>query len=342
MFNPELKPLQPARPGNALLTIRNWDGEHENVSLTIQRNQDGNYLNDKGEWVGNAFEVQLPFELNGDDLYIVLGKTFVDPLVSNLQMSYRFTLKDNEGNEDKGTLKIHNGVLSSLAQGQQDVIPSGGSVQPTLDTVDNIEPDIIIAHEPEPVIEPVEVVAKISPEPKPIIERASPAKTKKSPVMGIITALILLLIIATLVWFFMLKNKSEERESPPVKATQTSAPANGIEGGCSVDSMKSGEPLAFVQNCLKSNPSDIEIVTTIDAAIANGQCDIAQRLYAYKAQAGDAKIAFKYAQEYDPNNTSSGKCFSPDKETAIYWYEVTVNNDSQNSDAKARLEALKK
>lgn len=338
MFNPELKPLQPARPGNALLTIRNWDGGHENVSLTIQRNQDGNYLNDKGEWVGNAFEIQLPFELNGDDLHIVLDKTFVDPLISNLQMAYRFTLKDDEGNEDKGTLKIHNGVLSSLAQGQQDVIPSGGSVQPTLNTVDNIKPEIIIEDEPEPVGS----VAKIPPEPEPIIERIASTKSKKSPVMGIIIALILLLIIAALVWFFMFKNKNEEPEPMPAVPTQTSAPANGIEGVCSVDSMKSGEPLAFVQNCLKSHPSDVEIVTTIDAAIANGQCDIAQRLYAYKAQAGDAKIAFKYAQEYDPNNTPSGKCFSPDKETAIYWYEVTVNNDSQNSDAKARLEALKK
>ncbi|WIE09592.1 hypothetical protein [Providencia rettgeri] len=332
MFNPELKPLQPARPGNALLTIRNWDGEHENVSLTIQRNQDGNYLNDKGEWVGNAFEIQLSFELNGDDLHIVLDKTFVDPLVSNLQMAYRFTLKDDEGNEDKGTLKIHNGVLSSLAQGQQDVIPSGGSVVPTIDTIDDIEP--------EPIIEPVEAVAEIPPAPKPIIEKVALVKTKKPPVMGIIIALILLLIIAALVWFFLFKNKSEE--PAPAAPAQTSAPANGIEGACSVDSMKSGEALAFVQNCLKSHPSDVEIVSTIDAAIANNQCDIAQRLYAYKAQAGDAKIAFKYAQEYDPNNASSGKCFSPDKETAIYWYEVTVNNDSQNSDAKARLEALKK
>lgn len=178
MFNPELKPLQPARPGNALLTIRNWDGEHEHVSLTIQRNQDGNYLNDKGEWVGNAFEIQLPFELNGDDLHIVLDKVFVDPLVSNLQMAYRFTLKDDEGNEDKGTLKIHNGVLSSLAQGQQDIIPSGGSVQPTQGINDDIEPEIIIEDEPEPIIELAEDVAKIPPAPEPIIKKFPPQKPR--------------------------------------------------------------------------------------------------------------------------------------------------------------------
>lgn len=59
MFNPELKPVQPARPGFAVLSIRNWEGDASPVYLSIQRNQDRYFLNDKGEWVGNAFSTSF-------------------------------------------------------------------------------------------------------------------------------------------------------------------------------------------------------------------------------------------------------------------------------------------
>lgn len=341
MFNPELKPLQPAIPGNAILTIRNWDGAHEAVSLTIQRNQDQNYLNDNGEWVGNAFEHHISLLPEGDNFFIALNKNFVDPLVSNLQMAYRLTLKDDEGFDDIGTLKIHSEVLSSQAQGQgqQESIKSGATLQAPTPAI--AEPEIII--EPEPaigVIDETEInvsetkmAADISP--------SSPQKAKKSPLIAVIAAILLLAIIGALVWFFVLKEKHPETVEPTATA-QVTTPTKGVEGPCSVENMSNANALAFVQSCLKSHPSDSSLMSTIDAAIDNNQCDIAQRLYAYKAQAGDTKVAFKYAQQYDPDVKNTSKCFSPDKETAMYWYEIVVNNDSQNSEAKARLEALKK
>lgn len=370
MFNPELKPLQPASPGHARLTIRNWDGAGENVTLTLQRNQDRNYLNDEGHWVGNAFEHRLSLIPDGDNYQIDLDKQFVDPLVTNLQMAYRLTLRDDEGNQDIGTLKIDSGVQSSQALGHQETLKSGAILSTTA--------PVAVAAEPEPAEQEVPETAPDELTAEPDLLQAVPAdapvKKKKSPAGFIITVILLLAVAGALVWFFVLKDKTTHTPPvPPVPAEQTEpekvppaaepetpkepavtepkpepvpaepAPAAaGAEEPCSAESMKTGTALAFVQRCLKSHPNDPAILSTIEAAVANKQCDVAQRLYAYKAQAGDAGIAFKYAQEYDPDVTTPGGCFSADKETAIYWYEAALRSDPQNTEAKARLDALKK
>jgi hypothetical protein len=36
-------------------------------------------------------------------------------------------------------------------------------------------------------------------------------------------------------------------------------------------------------------------------------------------------MAMRYAQEYDPKSAQEGGCFSPDPQTASYWYEAVVN-----------------
>ena len=63
---------------------------------------------------------------------------------------------------------------------------------------------------------------------------------------------------------------------------------------------------------------------TIEQAKQNNQCDIAQRLYAYKAQSGDVDIALNYARRIRSRNRVSTGCFGADKETAIYWYEAVL------------------
>lgn len=340
MFNPELKPVQPARPGFAVLSIRNWEGDASPVYLSIQRNQDRYFLNDKGEWVGNAFFHQLSLEDADDGYQIVLDKTLVDPLVSNLQMAYQFTLKDDNETQDIGRLRIRDGVLASQAQGQSEALKSTA-------TLDNqpVPPAPIIEEtppEPEPEPEPL----KIEPEEiEPIIseikadeppQRSTPPAPKKSKI-GLILAIILILILAgILTWFFLLRG-NPAGEPAPQPTSEPSTPSV-----CSVENMKSGTALAFVQSCIQSQPDSKTILATIEQAKQNNQCDVAQRLYAYKAQSGDVDIALNYAREYDPETASAQGCFSADKETAIYWYEAVLNHDSQNSDAKARLEALKK
>ncbi|MER1718615.1 hypothetical protein KC966_05650 [Proteus terrae] len=336
MFNPELKPVQPARPGFAVLSIRNWEGDASPVYLSIQRNQDRYFLNDKGEWVGNAFFHQLSLEDADDGYQIVLDKTLVDPLVSNLQMAYQFTLKDDNETQDIGRLRIRDGVLASQAQGQSEALKSTA-------TLDNqpVPPAPIIEEtppEPEPLkIEPEEIepiISEIKADEPP--QRSTPPAPKKSKI-GLILAIILILILAgILTWFFLLRG-NPAGEPAPQPTSEPSTPSV-----CSVENMKSGTALAFVQSCIQSQPDSKTILATIEQAKQNNQCDVAQRLYAYKAQSGDVDIALNYAREYDPETASAQGCFSADKETAIYWYEAVLNHDSQNSDAKARLEALKK
>ncbi|MEQ5238022.1 hypothetical protein [Proteus terrae] len=336
MFNPELKPVQPARPGFAVLSIRNWEGDASPVYLSIQRNQDRYFLNDKGEWVGNAFFHQLSLEDADDGYQIVLDKTLVDPLVSNLQMAYQFTLKDDNETQDIGRLRIRDGVLASQAQGQSEALKSTA-------TLDNqpVPPAPIIEEtppEPEPLkIEPEEIepiIPEIKADEPP--QRSTPPAPKKSKI-GLILAIILILILAgILTWFFLLRG-NPAGEPAPQPTSEPSTPSV-----CSVENMKSGTALAFVQSCIQSQPDSKTILATIEQAKQNNQCDVAQRLYAYKAQSGDVDIALNYAREYDPETASAQGCFSADKETAIYWYEAVLNHDSQNSDAKARLEALKK
>ncbi|UNH39187.1 hypothetical protein [Moellerella wisconsensis] len=339
MFIAELKPESTARPGYALLTIRNWEGDTESVSLSIQRNQDNGFLNEQGEWVGNAFQHQLSLEENGDDCHILLGKNFVDALIGHQQMSYRLTLKDQDGTQDIGALSIHSGVLSSLAEGQSEALKSSADLQ----TSHAAAP--IIAPEPEAPVLPEAVIAE-SVIPHPEIEATiseTPASRNKSKA-GIITLIIILLLIiaGALAWFLLFKDKPTDTsvESAPMAATPSLNTA--IPGACSVEKMHSGSAVDFVKTCLLSQPSGAEIITVINAAKDNQQCDIAQRLYAYKAQSGDNTIAMQYAREYDPETANKAGCFATDKETAMYWYETVANNDPQNKEARARLNALKK
>ncbi|MBQ0212795.1 hypothetical protein OSB94_03955 [Proteus vulgaris] len=335
MFNPELKPVQPARPGFAVLSIRNWEGDASPVYLSIQRNQDRYFLNDKGEWVGNAFFHQLALEDAEEGYQIVLDKTLVDPLVSNLQMAYQFTLKDDNETQDIGRLRIRDGVLASQAQGQSEALKSTATLDtqavpptPIIETSPEPEPEVVKEPEPEPIIPEIKVD-----EPP---QRPTPPTPKKSKI-GLILAIILILILAgILTWFFLLRG-NPAGEPAPQPTPEPSTPSV-----CSVENMKSGTALAFVQSCIQSQPDSKTILTTIEQAKQNNQCDVAQRLYAYKAQSGDVEIALNYAREYDPETASAQGCFGADKETAIYWYEAVLNHDSQNSDAKARLEALKK
>ncbi|MEZ2794474.1 hypothetical protein [Proteus terrae] len=338
MFNPELKPVQPARPGFAVLSIRNWEGDASPVYLSIQRNQDRYFLNDKGEWVGNAFFHQLSLEDADDGYQIVLDKTLVDPLVSNLQMAYQFTLKDDNETQDIGRLRIRDGVLASQAQGQSEALKSTATLDnqpvPPAPIIEETPPE----PEPEPLkIEPEEVepvIPEINVDEPP--QRPTPSAPKKSKI-GLILAIILILILAgVLTWFFLL------RGNPAGEPAPQPTPEPATPSVCSVENMKSGTALAFVQSCIQSQPDSKTILATIEQAKQNNQCDVAQRLYAYKAQSGDVDIALNYAREYDPETASAQGCFGADKETAIYWYEAVLNHDSQNSDAKARLEALKK
>jgi len=113
-------------------------------------------------------------------------------------------------------------------------------------------------------------------------------------------------------------------------------------GACSAGALKdTNDDLAFIQSCLQSEPASNEILNAITAAKQARRCNVVQRLYAYRAQAGDAAVAYAYAREYDPDGFSSGGCIeSADAETASYWYEIALDHDPGHGEARQRLEAL--
>ena len=107
--------------------------------------------------------------------------------------------------------------------------------------------------------------------------------------------------------------------------------------------MNSLPELTFVQTCIKAAPDSAKLLEIINQAKAGKHCGVAQRLYANRAQAGDALIANAYAREYDPKYLKASECFpTADNATAAYWYETILTQDPNNAEAKQRFEELQK
>ncbi len=321
MIKPELKPLEPVNPGYATLLLKGWKGGTEGVEISILRNQDNLYLDSRGGWVSSEMFLGLPALSVMDDVPAVqVGPSFIDPLLANRQAAYRIAIKDSS-TRDMGILAITDGLLSSQAGGEN---PPAENSQ-TLDVAPPVQP--------EPAIEPP------APAPEPVVDAppAAPAK-RKAPIAIILAVVALLLAAAAAGWWFMHKPATADASAPAPAA----APVAKISGPCGDEQMSSGNDMEFVKGCLRSQPSSAQLLDVITKAKADKRCDIAQRLYAYKAQSGDTQMAMRYAQEYDPKSAQADGCFSPDPQTASYWYEAVVNQDPQNAEAKARLAELKK
>lgn len=319
MIKPELKPLNPVNPGYATLLLKGWKGGTEGVEISILRNQDSLYLDSRGGWVSGEIFLGLPALNLVDEAPVVqVGPSFIDPLLANRQAAYRITIKDS-ATRDVGILAITDGLLSSQAGGEN---PQAENSQ----TLDVTQPA-----QPEPVVE--------APTPEPVDEVPAAPAGRKAPLAIILAVIALLLAAAAAGWWFM---RTPAAADAPAPAPVPAAPVAKISGPCGDDLMKSGNDMEFVKGCLRSQPSSAQLLDVIAKAKAEKKCDVAQRLYAYKAQSGDSQMAMRYAQEYDPKSAQAEGCFSPDPQTASYWYEAVVNQDPQNAEAKARLAELKK
>lgn len=325
MIKPELKPLQPVLPGYAQLLLKGWDGEQEEVFVSIQSNQGNQFLDGNGMWVNSEVYLALPpLGVEQDVAQVQVGPSLVDALLANRQAAYRLTVKDGEGLKEFGILTLHDGLLSSQA---------GGENLPPVNT-HKLQDSV-----PEPVPEVREPAPEPLAEPAPAAEPESapaPAKSKMLPL--ILVGIAILALLGGAIWWFT------RTPAEPVVAAPTTKPTPKTEaaGPCGDDLMGKGNDLEFVKGCLRSQPSSAQLLGIIEKAKAEKRCDIAQRLYAYKAQSGDTQMALRYAQEYDPKTAVEGSCFAADPQTALYWYENVVNQDPQNTEAKNRLAELKK
>ncbi|MEA9391537.1 hypothetical protein SJI19_13460 [Acerihabitans sp. TG2] len=342
MLKLELKPENPTRPGFARLVIHKWAGDTNNVTLSVQRNQDQRFLASDSAWVGSeVFHILPRLQEDGDSFSVGLGPDIVDPLLASRENAYRLKLSDNL-RIDEGRLIIDNDVISSLAGGSN-VIPN--RLQPLTEPLS--EPPVAESA-PEPIVTP-----------PPDIDPPLPVPPVKKPPLTWLWLLLAVLVLAGLIGAWLLLKPSAGMTSPatrspaaetvPIPATPTtpSTAATGVTAAdaaapCAPETMKTTGELDFVKGCLQSQPNSAQVLAIISQAKEQKHCDVAQRLYAYKAQSGDTAIALKYAHEYDPLTAVKGGCFTADAETAVYWYEMVINQDAHNAEAKTRLNALKK
>lgn len=341
MLRIELKAAQSGQPGHGELTVHGWQEGSDALELTVQRNQDGRYLGENGEWdTSPSWHALGGLHLVDEKLSGEVGPWLIDPLMLDPQMAYMLQLRNEDGS-DKGVLRILGTILSSKAAGnsthdekkverkaepEQDIVPVVPEVLPEPPAPAS---EVISA----PVSEPLVVEAPSAPPPQ------IPVAKKGSKLPLILVTVLLILALAVAAWWFLLRAPSTD-----ITPSDTPAPVVGAMAGCSAQALSDArEDLSFIQACLKSNPSSEQVLEVIAVAKDAKRCGVVQRLYAHKAQSGDAAIAYAYAREYDPAHYSSGGCIeAADSETAMYWYEIAVNNDPDNQDASQRLEELKK
>ncbi|MFC0665885.1 hypothetical protein ACFSKY_12980 [Azotobacter chroococcum] len=349
MLRIELTAAAGGQPGHGELTVHGWPGGTDGLELSVLRNQDSLYLEAGGGWdslpVWHAID---GLERRGELLVGSVGPWLVDPLVRDPKMVYRLQLRD-AGQSDGGVLRIVGNILSS---------PAVGHPQPLNEPPRHAPEPVAVPPEPEPEPEPPAVEPPPVETPRPdrplVAERdeefhAAPAPKPRKPVRWLPLALGLVLLLGIglgAYWYFVLRPQTQTPVAAAPAPTPAPAPAAATTGGenpCGEAALEgAGDDLAFIQACLRSNPATAQVLEVIDAAKQSKRCGVVQRLYAHKAQAGDAAIAFAYAREYDPQTFKAGGCVqSADAETAAYWYEIALANDPANADAKKRLEALK-
>jgi hypothetical protein len=331
MLRIELRPTSTRQPGYAELTIHGLRVENTGLEIAVQRNQDSHYLGSAGEWGGKQVWHCLP-EFKQEDSFVstAIGPALVDPMLQNPRMQYLLHVRSG-GHIERGALRIIGTILSSSAAGnslrnEEHVQHDPGlEMAPVCDETEKETEELI---EPT-VVMPIEIL-------KPADE--GPSDKRRQMVKLPLILLLVFFLLATgaaLFWYFFLKKPPDE--------TLVAGKQAEI-GDCSAETLDlTKDDLAFIQACMRTKPSSEQILEVISSAKQTGRCDVMQRLYAYKAQSGDVQVAVAYAREYDPQSFHAGGCIKvPDVETAIYWYEVAVQNDNENKVALERLGELRK
>ncbi|MFP3675809.1 hypothetical protein SB725_01625 [Pseudomonas sp. SIMBA_041] len=340
----DLLALEPNVPGKARLTVKKWQGGEEQLEFSIQRNQDGFYLQDHKAWSNNPFWFKVSrFNVtdSGDGLEAQVGPDVVDPLLEGgANSQFQIELREqSHGHTDKGVVRPGVGVLPSTAGGQtrstyggaELTAPSAPAPAPEILEIPELPELVLSTAEPEVELESVPHEPDYAPPPPPV-------KKSNKGLIGLLVVVLLLLAAGGGFWFY------KRTPAPaPVAANPAAAPAGADAQACTLESMNSLPELTFVQTCIKAAPDSAKLLEIINQAKAGKHCGVAQRLYANRAQAGDALIANAYAREYDPKYLKASECFpTADNATAAYWYETILTQDPNNAEAKQRFEELQK
>jgi len=233
------------------------------------------------------------------------------------------------------------------AEPEEELI-SNPFVKPAEAVLFEAEPELI--GPPPPVASPPKLPVGNTPSSKASPrKKTTPTRRRKSGApIGAIIAVVLLLLLGLLGywWFFMhTADKSFVTGNASASGNGVSGPAQkitSVPAACSSGTLTdTTDDLLFIRTCLDARPTTQQVLDVIANAKQSQRCELVQRLYAYKAQAGDVAIAMAYAGEYDPQSFSGGCISAADAETAVYWYEIALEHEPQNPQARRRLQELK-
>jgi hypothetical protein len=344
-----------------MVRLRGEQAVLSNLTFSLCNNEQ-NYLQPDNTWstAPHWFTIDGGYAFNNGSGFRI-GPTLLDPLLasaSQVQIQVRLA----SGETRSTTLQlVRDELFSSGARGQTGSY-SGSSMLTA--------PASAPTPEPVSAVEPVPAPAESAPIPIPVPVSSRP-KPAASRVPMIVAGVLILLIVAGALWWFMGRDSAhaqpatvdKQPEAPAPAQVPTPAPAPAPASPavtpapaptpaasttpeastCSPANLASQSELDFVQNCVQQKLDSDKLLSIIQAAKDAKKCGVAQRLYANRAQGGDIKIALAYASEYDPQDHKPSDCFkTPDPDTAAYWYETVLQTEPDNAKAKQRLEELRK
>ncbi|MBI0104569.1 hypothetical protein [Gilliamella sp. W8145] len=344
--------LEGDKPGVAKFLAQKWSGSAD-IDILIQRNQDGYFLSGLNQWGPEKnWHTVTSMSVENEQLSGLVDEWLVDSLLSQ-ENSVRFLAeirdKQNQSYIDRGVVNIAETVFPSSAlntqlsisdETKQNTFESDKVASNLVESDDSqpVEPETeeqTIGMENEVIVEP-EMESEIEVTPTPTItqqEVSASQPTKAKSKLGLIIIIFVILLtlagIGFAVWYFLFS----QDKNPLTSLTQSNSQCN-IANATTDD-------LSFIQQCLQSKPDADAVIDVINQAKQANKCNIAQRLYANQSLL-NAKVALLYAKEYDVKFYQDNQCFKADKETAIYWYETSLNNDPNNELAKERLAELQK
>lgn len=344
--------LEGDKPGVAKFLAQKWSGSAD-IDILIQRNQDGYYLSGLNQWGPEKnWHTVTSMSVENEQLSGLVDEWLVDSLLSQ-ENSVRFLAeirdKQNQSYIDRGVINIAETVFPSSALITSPAIfdeIEQNTFEPNKVASNLVESDDSQPVEPETEEQTIGVENEVKVEPEmeseievtptsTIIQQAvsDPQSTKAKSKLGLIIIIFVILLtlagIGFAVWYFLFS----QDKNPLISLTQSNSQ-------CNVDNVTTDD-LSFIQQCLQSKPDTDAVIDVINQAKQANKCNIAQRLYANQSLL-NAKVALLYAKEYDVKFYQDNQCFKADKETAIYWYETSLNNDPNNELAKERLAELQK
>jgi hypothetical protein len=235
-------------------------------------------------------------------------------------------------------VKAAEGTFQGILRLSTELFPSGARLAAPAAAAFTPPPEPVAPVVESPVIEPVPLAV-------PAAVPATPPK--KSMVLPLILGLVALAVIGAGLWSFL---NGADQPSPDVVAPAPMIEQPVVEpvvvaalaAPCSVDALaQTDDDIAYLQRCVQSTPSTEQVLAVIAAGKAAQKCDLIQRLYAHVAQTGNSDVALAYAKEFDPL-TFSGGCFSaPEPATAVYWYELYLQQKPDDQAIATRAKSLK-